>query len=248
MIDLLLYDLPDSGTALINVFIFFVLVIGVFVGYKRGFNESCVSFLGLLIVLFGAYFLKNPISIFFYRNLPFFNFGGVLAGVTVLNILLYEFLAFLVMATLLYIVLRIIAVFTTLVDKVLSIILSLGIPSGVLGAIIGFMEFYVGLYALFFIISSFANIAGVPLSPSVADNIMDTPVLNQTVGKTLTSFVDMAALINDYKNGNNSKEFNSKALEVLLKNKIISTDNAKELLISGKIDIPDFGKLISKYE
>ena len=77
---------------------------------------------------------------------------------------------------------------------------------------------------------------------------MDTPVLNQTVGKTLTSFVDMAALINDYKDGNNSKEFNSKALEVLLKNKIISTDNAKELLISGKIDIPDFGKLISKYE
>lgn len=248
MIDLLLYDLPDAGTAIINVFIFFILVVGIYFGYKRGFNKSCISFLGIIIVLFGAYFLKNPISIFFYKHLPFFNFGGPLAGVTVLNILLYEFLAFLVTASLLYIILRIIAVFTTLVDKLLSIILSLGIPSELLGAIIGFMEFYVILYAIIFMFTSFANIAGIELSPSIADNIRNTPVLNETVGKTLSSFVDVTALINDYKMGDNNKDFNYAALEILLKNKIISIDNAKELLISGKIDIPNFGKLISKYE
>ena len=70
------------------------IVLGAFVGAKQGFTKALVSFLGTIIVVVLAYFLKNPVSEFLMSFCPFFSFGGIIKGVTVLNIAVYEVIAF----------------------------------------------------------------------------------------------------------------------------------------------------------
>lgn len=74
--------------------IILILIMGAVVGFKRGFTYEVVSTVGFFLVLILAYFLKNPLSVFLYEHLPFFKFGGIFKGVTVLNIFLYEVMLF----------------------------------------------------------------------------------------------------------------------------------------------------------
>lgn len=246
---MMLYTPPDATTTIINVAIFIIIILGVIFGYKKGFTQGSITFLGFLIMFIGAYYLKNPISILLYKNFPFFNFAGPLKGITTLNILLYELIAYIIVLLLLFIVLRIITVFTKIIDKILSFILALGIPDSLLGAIIGFLEFYLVVYIGVFFLVYVSNLSGIKVEElGLAQAITKTPVLKETVGKPLNAFLDITEIINDSQIKETKVDYNYESLNILLKYNIITTDNAKELLINGKLTIPDSGKLISKYE
>ena len=73
---------------IVDVVIILVLLMGAVIGFKRGLTGSLVNFLGFIVVIAAAYLLKNPVSALMYKFLPFFSFGGVIKGVTVLNIAL----------------------------------------------------------------------------------------------------------------------------------------------------------------
>lgn len=231
-----------------DVAILIILAVGTLIGFKLGFLEISVKFLGFIVMMFGGYFLKNPISEIMYNNLPFFKFGGLLEGVSVINIILYEFIAFLIIFILLFIVLRIISVFTKIIDKIFTFILNIGIPSGVLGAVVGFVASYLILYVGLFIFTFMANFVGLEIDSSLAGKIMATPVLKDTFGTTLNAFSEISELSMDFNETSDKSEYNYKALDIVLKYKIISTDNAKKLLLDGKLTIPNSGKLIAKYE
>ena len=82
--------------SIVDSIILILLLFGAIIGFKTGVIKSAVSVLGTILIIYLAFVLKNPISEFMYLHLPFFNFSGDLAGVTVLNILIYEGLAFLI--------------------------------------------------------------------------------------------------------------------------------------------------------
>ena len=63
-----------TGTAVMNAIIIAFLIAGLIVGFMRGFVETSVGFLEFLLVAFLAFILKNPISVFLYTKLPFFDF------------------------------------------------------------------------------------------------------------------------------------------------------------------------------
>lgn len=231
-----------------NILIFIVLIVGTLIGVKLGFIEMSVKFLGFLLMMFGAYFLKNPISELLYSNLPFFNFFGPLEGVTVVNIVLYELVAYLIIFILLFIVLRIITVFTKIVDKVFSSILRLGVPSALLGGIVGFVATYLVLYVFLFVYMFLANFTNTEVNSTLADKIIVTPVLKDTFGTTLNALLDISSLSVEGEAPLTKDEYNYEALDIVLKYKIISADNAKKLMLDGKLTIPNSGKLIAKYE
>ena len=79
---------------IVDILIVIFVLLGAFVGAKQGFTKALVSFLGIIIVVVIAYFLKNPVSELLMSVGPFFNFGGIIKGVTVLNIAVYEIIAF----------------------------------------------------------------------------------------------------------------------------------------------------------
>ena len=76
------------------------------VGYKRGLTNQLVSSLGIFAVIVLSFLLKNPVSMFLYEHLPFFKFGGIFKGITALNIILYEFVAFFLVMSILTITIK----------------------------------------------------------------------------------------------------------------------------------------------
>lgn len=76
------------------IIILFVLLIGV-IGWHNGFIKTVVSAIGIIIVFSLAFILKNPIAEWLSLNLPFFNFWGAFKGVTILNVIIYQVIAFL---------------------------------------------------------------------------------------------------------------------------------------------------------
>ena len=63
------------------IIIFFM--VGLLAGLKRGFFKETVLLVGLIVILVLAFFLKDPVSTFLYKHLPFFSFGGIFKGVSV---------------------------------------------------------------------------------------------------------------------------------------------------------------------
>ena len=146
------------------------LLLGAVLGFKRGIIKSAVMFGGTILVIVLAYLLKNPISIILYTYLPFFKLGGIFQGVSVINILIYEAIAFLITFSILMLILKIIIAVSTLLEKILNATVVLGIPSKILGALFGiceaFLFIFVGLYAIFQfnLFSSIIIIALMPVS------------------------------------------------------------------------------------
>ena len=81
---------------ILDVCIILVIISGAIIGFKRGVIKQGVMTIGLYIVLILSFLLKNPISAFMYKYLPFFGCDFIIKNATVLNILVYEVLAFLI--------------------------------------------------------------------------------------------------------------------------------------------------------
>lgn len=236
---LLSLSFTDPKVAIVNIVILFVILSGIFNGYKKGFFESGVRLLGLVVSVIGAYLLKNPISVFMYTHLPFFKFKGLFSGVSILNILVYEVIAFIITFSILMIIINIIAKITGLIDRILSLIFFMGIPSKILGALIGFVKTIVVLYFAIFAFKIGANIFGFEMKESLADDIVNIPILKDTFGDSLKSLDEITVLAKEYEDTKNKEEFNNKAIGILLKYNVITEENLQILIDNGKITSTD---------
>lgn len=235
--------------SVVDIVIVIFLLFGAFLGFKRGFTKQLVSSIGFILVVILAFILKNPISEFLYQNLPFFKFGGIFKGVTVLNIVIYEVIAFLLVLSILMIGLRILLLATSIFEKVLNMTIILGIPSKIMGAILGVIEYYVVVFIILYILS-FPMFNSVILADSkYKDKIIhNTPVLSNFADKSMNIVNDFVELKNKYEKETNPNQFNYEALDVLLKHKVISVKSVKKLDEKNKLLIDGVQELINKYE
>lgn len=230
----------DPKVAIINIIILLIIILETYNGYKKGFLESGVRLVGLIIAIIGAYILKNPLSVFMYTHFPFFKFKGLFSGVSILNILVYEAIAFVVIFVLLMIILNIISKITGIVDRILSLIFFLGIPGKILGACIGFIKAIVILYFSIFIFKIGCNIFNFEVKESLADDIVNFPLLKNTFGPSLNSLNEITSLATEYEHTKDKEEFNNKSIEILLKYKVVTKENVTILIERGKIKSNEF--------
>ena len=124
----------------IDYLIIAILIIFTIRGFVNGAIKSAVTFIGGFIVIIAAYLLKNPVSLFLYDHLPFFKMNGILSGISVFNIIIYELFSFLIVASVLLIIYRVVLSITNVIEKILNITIILAIPSKLIGLVIGFVE------------------------------------------------------------------------------------------------------------
>ena len=219
-----------------DIIILIFLALGFFIGFKRGFTRQLVSLVGIFVILVLSFLFKNTVSVFLYNNLPFINFGGIFKDITVLNILVYEVLAFFVVFFILSILFKILLGFTKIFEKFLSATIILGIPSKILGSVLGFLQHLIYIFIILYILSlpvfNFDFINKSKLGNIILDK---TPILNTVCDKTLLVFDEIMNLKNEYENTNNVDEFNKKILNIMINNNIITKENVKELIKKGKI-------------
>lgn len=233
----------------IDIAILIILVLGAIVGFKRGLIKSVVALVGTILVIVLSFYLKNPLAILMYEKLPFFSFKGSFAGVTVLNILLYEAIAFLIVASVLGILYKVILIITKLIDGLLKSLFILNLPSKILGLIFGTIESFVIVFCILFILTQ-VNLVTTEIKESeYGDKILtETPLLSGYASNIYKSFAEIYELKDDYENSNNKDEFNKEAFETLLKHEVISVDSARKLIKLDKLKIDGAEEIVVKYE
>lgn len=232
---------------IIDVIIVLFLLMGAIVGFKRGAIKSLVAFVGLILALIIATFLKNPVSSLMYEYLPFFDFMGIFKGVTVLNILLYEVLAYFLVLSILFVGVRLLSFVGNTIEKALKFTIILGIPSKIIGIFVGFIETYIYIFViLYFLALPMFNINLINES-KLKDRILNnTPILSSVIEKPLNAFVDIYDLSKKYNQSSNDT-FNKEALDVLLKNDITTTNSIEKLINKGKLKINGVNEILDKY-
>ena len=182
--------------------------------------------------------------------LPFLPFDGIIKGVSVLNIALYEFIAFSLVFGILRIILKVLSITTGIFEKILTFTIVLGIPSKILGMIVEVIKNYVIVFFVIYFLSmpNFAEFSIVNDSKFKEPILKNTPILSMVAKDSLNVLNDFNTLSDKYKNTNDSNSFNLETLDLFLKYKITSVKNVKNLQKSGKININGIERVISKYE
>lgn len=223
---------------IVDAVIIILFIVGILGGLSRGFIKQTVILIGLFLILIISFYLKNPVATFLYKYLPFFNFHGVFKGVSILNILLYEIIAFLLVFSITYLILRILIKITGIIESILKATVILGFISKILGGVVGFLESYILVFITLFILSQpFLRVTGIEES-WLATNILDhTPIMSESIKETRYVVKEVYDLSKVYKN--DSKKFNNEAIKLFVKYEIISEENLDYLINKGKIEYED---------
>lgn len=219
-----------------DAIILLLLALGGLVGFKKGFITEITSFIGLFVVVIVAFYLKNPLSVILYENLPFITFGGIISGLDVLNIIFYEIIAFLIVLAVLIFVLRVLLVITGLVEKLVKMTIFLSLPSKILGLVVGIVEAYVYVFLALFILNLPVFKIDIIQESKGANIILNnTPILSGYVADLVETSTEIYEVINDKSDDN--MYMNEKVLVILLDNKIVTIDSADKLIKANKVQL-----------
>ncbi|MGN1358341.1 MAG: CvpA family protein [Bacilli bacterium] len=231
---------------LIDAIILLIILLGGVIGFKEGVIKKLTSVIGLVIVVILSFTLKNYLSVFFYENLPFFDLWGVFKGIQVLNILFYELLAFVIIASVLTIVYRLILGLTGIIEKVLKATVILSIPSKILGFFVGLIENYIWVYLFLFVLTlPVINIKQIYDSKTAVFIMEKTPILSKYTDKTIAIYNDLYDII-DSNGEKTNEEVNEEAMDLMLKYEIITKESAKKLIDKNKVNVND-DSFLDKY-
>lgn len=230
---------------IVDVIIILFLGCGAVTGFVRGFFKQTVMFIGTILVVVLAFLLKNPLSMILYENLPFFKIGGL----TALNILLYEALAFIICIAILTIALNIVIKISGIIETVLKFTIILALPSKLLGMIVGLIQSVVIIYVVLFIASM--PIFKVPYigESKYAKIILEkTPIVSNITNDAVNTFNEIKEFSTKEIDIRDVKNTNRNIVEIMLKNDVVTTDSVSLLNKKGKIDIENLDELINKYK
>ena len=233
---------------IIDVIILFIIGFSALLGFKQGFIKSGVNFIGNILVIIASYSFKNYLANFLVTHLPFFDFGSYFKGISVLNILIYEAIAFLILFAIFKAILKIILHLSGIVENFLKATVVLGIPSKIFGLILGFLEGYIYTFIILFVLSLFSfSIELTQNSKFTAPILNYTPILTNFAKDTMNSINEIYSLKDKYKNIEDKNEYNYEAMEILLKHKVVTIDTVEKLIEQNKLNINSIDALISKY-
>lgn len=233
---------------IVDIIIIIWLLFGLTAGLKNGFTKQLISFVGFVLIFFLSYKFKNNLSVIMYEYLPFFNFDGAIKGVTVLNIALYEFLAFLAVFAILEILFGIVLFISDLVEKAMAFLIIPGAISHILGAVVGVIEYFLIAFVILYCLTlPIFNIKEVKDSQLTKEILEKTPLFSDTIEPTVEVINEFAELRDKYEITGTSNEFNLETLDLFLKHKVITLENVDKLIEKKKLQIDNVESVLSKY-
>lgn len=234
---------------IVDIIIILIIISGLCLGFKRGLTREVVHFAKFALALIIAFLLKNPLSKLMYEHLPFFDFGGIFKGVSAINIILYEFIAFLLVLGIVMLIFRILLLATAIFEKILNTTVILSLPSKILGMIIGGIHYYLIVFILLFVITlpifKLGDILGQSkLSTTILNK---TPILSGLVDKTVSIIDEFNELGQKYKTEDDADQFNLETIDLFLKYNIITVDAVETLNEKDKLQIDHLESVLDKY-
>lgn len=228
----------------VDIMIIIVLIAFAIIGFNRGIFKSLIAFLGFIAVIFLAYMFKNTIGDFFVLNLPFINFSKSFMGVSSINIVMYQALAFVIMLAIFGLIYRFLVTISGIFEKVLKLTVILGIPSKLLGMVFGVLEGIIVIYLSLFILSQpFLKFDAINDSKYAKIILNQTPIISSYAESSLR----LVHEIQELSEIEDSNEKDLKISELILKENVTSPDVMKKLVKMGKLEIEGIDEVISQY-
>ena len=225
--------------SIVDAIIVVIILLGGLIGFKNGAIKEGVKFVGIVVILVISFALKDNLMVIMYENLPFFDFFGIIRGLSSINILFYQFIAFLVIFAALTFILRVLLVITGLIEWLLKLTIFLRGISKVVGIFVGLLEYYVYVYIALYILSMPVLNLSYVANSNLGNNILEnTPILSNLTDNTITVYSNVWDIVKNKENKSN-EEVNTLVLATLLDNKLITPSSAKKLIDSNKIIIND---------
>ena len=165
--------------------------------------------------------------------MPFFNFNDI----TVINIIFYEFLAFAITLSVLVFLVKILLKASSLFEKMLKVTIVLGVPSHILGAIIGAFEYFIITFIiLFFFNLPVFNFKIVKNCKFTNTFLTKKNVLNTICDDTLELYGKVNDLKEQAQYETDKSKLNVEILQLLIEYKMISQDDLNYLISHGKLE------------
>lgn len=211
----------------LNIFdigIILILIMFVVVGFKKGVIKESVSLIAFIIVFVLSWLLKGVIGNFLCIYFPFFKFSGVISGLSSLNILIYQLIAFIIVFGFLLgfysLVLKISKVF----QKIVNMTLVLWIPSKILGALVSFIKGYLCVFiCLVFLIIPLGGSNIYQDSNMINYILYKTPILSNFTSSFVNPINEIYSLSEDVSNNKISvNDANIRAISIMLKYKVVN--------------------------
>ncbi len=232
---------------IIDIFVILIIIFFGLLGWKRGIIKTIVSLLGIIVVFYLSFILKNPLAEWFSLNFPFFSFWGDFKGVTILNVVIYQLIVFYLIFLILFTAYIIIVKISSLFETILKATIILGIPSKILGFIAGILEgMVISVIVIMILALPIFNIDSVRTSKA-REKINNTVLVSKAFKNLNSSINEIVDLKDKFED---KDEFNIGAFEILIKYNIITDDYSEKLVDSGqlKIDKDRAREIIKKYQ
>lgn len=225
---------------IIDIVIILLIILGAVIGFKQGAIKRLTSFIGMFVIVIAAFLLKNPVSVLLYENLPFTNFFGLFNGVTILNVLMYEIISFLLVLAVLTFALRVILTVSGLVELLLKLTVFLSIPSKIFGIFVGAIEAYVYVFIFLVILNlPFINFNMVKES-TMANNIVNNSfVISDITRDTINTYSDVYDMLKNDDNERTNAEINEDVLNIFIEHGVVTEESAIKLITMNKINVTD---------
>ena len=216
---------------IIDVVIVLLIILSFINGYKRGILKEAVMLCGTISIYLISFLLKDKLGLILCRILPFFNLDGLVS----LNILIYQLIAFFLIASFLFSIFGIVLKVTGVLQKLVNMTIILTIPSKILGGILGLVEGYIVIFALLIILSvPFKNIDIFKNSNLNNKIITSSPILSSTLGNLDDLIIDIYDIKID--KDQDKDKMNDKILDMYIDYNVISREDLDSIIKSGKLD------------
>lgn len=229
---------------LIDAIIIIILLLFGVIGFKRGIIKEIVVFIGVILVLFLSYKLKNIIGDILVLKLPFITMPDLFLGASSLNIIFYQAIGFLITLIILTLLWKILISISGIFERILRFTIVLGIPSKLLGLLLGLVEGYVIAFCGLFIINQpFFDHTELENSKYAYNILNNAPILSDVTENGLETFEEIYSLtkIDD------QNELDKEIVSIVLKREITDIDTIEELISDGKLNIDGIDVVLNRY-
>lgn len=234
-------------TNIVDIIIVLVVALWGIYGFKRGFVKQGVMTIGTVLMFIIAFYLKNPVAEFLSLTLPFIKIPGLL-GIEALNILFYQIISFIIVVSILEIVLNLLIKVSGIIETLLKFTIIFGLPSKILGFILGVVEAVVIVYVvLVFLSQPMFNLKvfnDSKLTPTILNNV---PGLSNVASGIVETFTDVYELTDKYSRTNDSVGYTRDAIDIMLKHKVIDVEYVEKLVEQNKVTANGIDNVLNNY-
>ncbi len=226
------------------------LIVFFVAGFKTGVIREVVSLIGIIIVFVVSFALKGVIGNLLCTFIPFIKFSGALEGISTMNILIFQIIAFLILFGILLGLYGLVVKLSKFIQKLVNMTIVLLIPSKILGGLVSLLRGYIiVMIILIILVVPFKTSPFFENSTLSSKILYQTPVLSPYVENFIAPVGEVYDLTNKVANQEiDSNTANLTSLDIMLKYKIVSRQQVENLIKLKKLDnIDNYESILSKY-